>query len=62
MRASEPERTGYVDRDGIRVYYEVYGDLAGPTPIVFTPADTIVDCAAVEGPGPLARRDDTGSS
>ena len=41
MRARQPDRRGYVVRDGVRVYYEVYGD--GPQPIVFTPADTIVD-------------------
>jgi pimeloyl-ACP methyl ester carboxylesterase/predicted glycosyltransferase len=42
VRASEPEQTGYVDRDGVRVYYEMYGDRSG-LPIVFAPADTIVD-------------------
>ncbi len=41
MRAREPDLSAYVDRDGVRVHYEVYGD--GPSPIVFTPADTIVD-------------------
>jgi hypothetical protein len=28
-------------RDEVRVYFEVFGD--GPDPIVFTPADIIVD-------------------
>jgi pimeloyl-ACP methyl ester carboxylesterase/predicted glycosyltransferase len=44
VRASEPGRTGHVDRDGIRVFYEVFGEShhASDT-IVFTPADTIVD-------------------
>ena len=41
MRAREPDRSGYVDRPGVRVYYEVSGE--GPDQIVFTPADTIVD-------------------
>ncbi len=41
MRAREPDLSAYVDRDGVRVHYEVYGD--GLDPIVFTPADTIVD-------------------
>ena len=41
MRAREPDRSGYVGREGERVHYEVYGD--GPSSIVFTPADTIVD-------------------
>ena len=41
MRARQPDPAGYVQRDGVRVHYEVYGD--GPHPIVFMPADTIVD-------------------
>lgn len=41
MKAREPDVSGYVERDGVRVHYEVHGD--GPYPIVFTPADTIVD-------------------
>ena len=41
MRARQPDGAGYVVRGGVHVYYEVYGD--GPQPIVFTPADTIVD-------------------
>jgi pimeloyl-ACP methyl ester carboxylesterase len=41
MRAREPDHAGYVSRGGVRVHYEVFGD--GPDPIVFTPADTIVD-------------------
>ncbi len=41
MRAREPDKTGYLTRDGVRVYYEVSGD--GPDAVVFTPADTIVD-------------------
>ncbi len=41
MRAREPDQTGYVERDGIRVYYEAFGS-SGPW-VVFTPADTIVE-------------------
>ena len=41
MRARQPDHQGYVDRDGVRVAYEVHGD--GGLPVVFTPADTIVD-------------------
>jgi pimeloyl-ACP methyl ester carboxylesterase/predicted glycosyltransferase len=41
VRAREPDSSGYVDRDGVRVYYEVSG--SGADSIVFTPADTIVD-------------------
>jgi pimeloyl-ACP methyl ester carboxylesterase/predicted glycosyltransferase len=41
VRARHPDHEGYVDRDGVRVHYETYGDR--PDPIVFTPADLIVD-------------------
>jgi pimeloyl-ACP methyl ester carboxylesterase/predicted glycosyltransferase len=41
VRAREPDRSGEVMRDGVRIHYEVTGD--GPHPIVFMPADTIVD-------------------
>src|SRR3954451_14661717 len=41
MRARRPDHEGYVDRDGVRVRYEVFGD--GPDPIVFTPSATIVE-------------------
>ncbi len=40
MRAREPDQAGYVDRDGVRVAYESFGD--GDTAIVFPPADVIV--------------------
>ena len=39
MRARYPNREGYVDRDGIEIYYEVY-DHEGPT-IVLIPTTTI---------------------
>src|ERR1700712_3015324 len=40
MRARQPDLTGFVERDGVRVYYESYG--AGERTIVFAPADVIV--------------------
>ena len=40
MRAREPDEQGYVERDGVRVGYESFGD--GGTTIVFAPADPIV--------------------
>jgi pimeloyl-ACP methyl ester carboxylesterase/predicted glycosyltransferase len=47
VRARDPDRSGHVSRDGVRVYYEVFGEGPGaPTAaetMVFTPADTIVD-------------------
>ena len=55
MRAREPDRSGYVVRDEVRVYFEVFGD--GPDPIVFTPADIIVDSRMWKAQIPyLARR------
>ncbi len=47
MRAREPDTSAYVDRDGVRVYYEVHG--SGPDPIVFSPADSIVDSRMWKG-------------
>lgn len=35
MRACDPENEGYVERDGVKVWYEVYGN--APTTIVFIP-------------------------
>ncbi len=47
MRAREPDVSAYVERDGVRVHYEVHGD--GGNPIVFAPADTIVDARMWKG-------------
>jgi pimeloyl-ACP methyl ester carboxylesterase len=30
MKAREPDTTGYVERDGVRVAWQVYGELSGP--------------------------------
>jgi pimeloyl-ACP methyl ester carboxylesterase/predicted glycosyltransferase len=40
MRAREPDRSGYATNDGIRVYYEVYGD--GPVTVLMMPTWAIV--------------------
>jgi hypothetical protein len=40
MRAREPDREGYVDRDGVKLHYEVFGD-AEPT-LVLVPSNPIV--------------------
>ena len=40
MRAREPDQVGYVERDGVRIAYETFGE--GETTIVFTPVDVIV--------------------
>ena len=40
MRAKLPGKTGFVDRQGVKLYYEVYGE--GPETMVFLPPWTIV--------------------
>jgi hypothetical protein len=36
MRAREPDREGFVDRDGMKLHYEVFGD--GEPTLVLVPA------------------------
>ena len=40
MRALEPDVEGYVERDGVKIGYEVFG--SGPAAVVFPPVDPIV--------------------
>jgi pimeloyl-ACP methyl ester carboxylesterase/predicted glycosyltransferase len=40
MRAKLPSETGFVDRDGVKIYYEVYGD--GPETMLFVPPWPII--------------------
>ena len=40
MRALEPGRQGFVQRDGVRIGYEVFGD--GPETVLFLPTWSIV--------------------
>ena len=40
MRAKLPAEAGFVDRDGVKIYFEIYGD--GPETMVFLPPWTIV--------------------
>jgi pimeloyl-ACP methyl ester carboxylesterase len=40
MRAKLPSQSGYVDREGVKIYYEIYGD--GPETMVFLPPWPIV--------------------
>ncbi len=55
MRAREPDRAGYVERDGVRVHYETFG-AEGPW-VVFPPADVLVNSAMWKAQVPyLARR------
>jgi pimeloyl-ACP methyl ester carboxylesterase len=41
MRARDPDRDGFADHDGTRVFYEVYG--AGEPTLVLVPSNPIVD-------------------
>jgi pimeloyl-ACP methyl ester carboxylesterase/predicted glycosyltransferase len=47
MRAREPETVGKVDRDGVRIRYEVYGD--GPHTLLFIPPWAIVHSRVYKG-------------
>ena len=40
MRAKLPSKEGFVERDGVKIHYEIYGD--GPETIVFPPPWSIV--------------------
>ena len=55
MRALEPNLTGTVERDGVRIAYEVFG--GGEQTVLFTPIDAIVESRAWKAQVPyLARR------
>jgi len=47
MRAKLPDREGFVERDGVRIFYEVYGD--GPETMVFLPPWSIVHSRIYKG-------------
>jgi pimeloyl-ACP methyl ester carboxylesterase/predicted glycosyltransferase len=40
MRARQPDRSGHVEREGVKIYYEVHGE--GPATLVLLPAWSIV--------------------
>ncbi len=55
MRAREPDRAGYVERDGVRVHYETFGTEGDV--IVFVPTDVLVNGRMWKAQVPyLARR------
>jgi pimeloyl-ACP methyl ester carboxylesterase/predicted glycosyltransferase len=54
MRAREPDVDGYVERDGVKIGYEVFGD--GPTTVVFVPIDAIVHSRAWKAQVPFLAR------
>ena len=39
MRARQPDHSGHVERDGVRIFYEVFGD--GPSTLLLLPAWSI---------------------
>jgi pimeloyl-ACP methyl ester carboxylesterase/predicted glycosyltransferase len=47
MRAKTPHTEGYVDRDGVKIHYEIYGE--GDHTIVFVPAWSIVHSRIYKG-------------
>src|SRR5260370_26008355 len=55
MRARDPDTAGFVERDGIKVGYEVFGE--GEPAVVFTPTAGIVNSRSWKAQVPyLARR------
>ena len=54
MRARYPDVEGFVERDGIKVGYEVYG--SGPATVVLTPVDLIVHSRAWKAQIPYLSR------
>ncbi|HEY6275127.1 MAG TPA: alpha/beta hydrolase, partial [Streptosporangiaceae bacterium] len=55
MRALNPDVEAFIERDGVKIGYEVFG--AGDPPVVFVPIDAIVQSRAYKAQVPyLARR------
>jgi len=52
MRAREPDQQGYVDRGGVRVACESFGDRDSRTTVVFVPIDPIVHSRAWKAQAP----------
>ncbi|HEX4448420.1 MAG TPA: hypothetical protein VH044_16860, partial [Polyangiaceae bacterium] len=40
MRAREPDRQDFVERDGVKIGYEVFGD--GPRTLLFLPSWSVI--------------------
>ncbi len=40
MLAKQPDQSGFIERDGVKIYYEIYGE--GPDTMVFLPPWSIV--------------------
>ena len=54
MRAREPDEQGYVERDGVKIAYEVFGD--GDTTVLFVPGRPIVHSRAWKAQVPYLAR------
>jgi len=54
MRAREPDEQGFVERDGVKVGYEVFGD--GDTTVLFVAIDSIVHSRAWKAQVPCLAR------
>src|ERR1700733_6688255 len=54
MRARYPDVEGYVERDGVKIGYEVFGD--GEPAIVFAPIDALVHSRAWKAQVPYLAR------
>jgi pimeloyl-ACP methyl ester carboxylesterase len=54
VRARQPDHDGYVERDGVKLFYEVYGD--GPVTIFFLPTWSIIHSRHWKGQIPYFAR------
>jgi pimeloyl-ACP methyl ester carboxylesterase len=54
MRAREPDTEGYVDRDGVKLHYEVFGD--GEPTLLLLPAWTIIHARSWKAQVPYLAR------
>ena len=54
MRARDPDTEGFVERDGVKVGYEVFGE--GEPALVFAPIDAIVHSRAWKAQVPYLAR------
>ncbi len=54
MRAKLPSESGFVDRNGVKIYYEIYGD--GPETMVFVPPWSDCPLAHLQGAIALFQR------
>ena len=55
MRARYPDTEGFVERDGVKVAYEVFG--SGPQALVFVPIDPLVHSRAWKAQVPYLARE-----